>query len=68
MDAKTNCAGSGCPERTGCRRYEARVIAHYVVRGEVRIPVLAWASLDIERAAYGSCPARIPVHQHRRAA
>ena len=55
LTAKTCCAGQGCPERDGCRRFEWRIPDKVTIHG----PVCAWASLDIERQRNGECEARI---------
>lgn len=54
--ARLNCAGHGCDERVGCRRYEARVPS-----GRVESPSgyeaehYTWGSFDVERLLLGSC-------------
>lgn len=47
--ARSNCAGRGCAERDGCRRYRVR-IGDYA-----RSEAVYWISADIERVVYGSC-------------
>lgn len=44
---KLNCAGQGCPERDTCRRYVIRVATGQEMK---------WASFDIERMQYKTCP------------
>lgn len=56
-----NCAGQGCPERDGCKRYEHRQSSSFIADGEKKIPVFEWASYDVERALFDSCAARIAV-------
>ena len=58
--AKVNCAGRGCPEREGCRRYETRIATgKLVAKNGYEFKTYSWASFDVERAAMGDCAARI---------
>lgn len=54
--AKLNCAGQGCPERGGCRRYVLR-IPDRKERGQggLERPVFEWGSFDVERELTGRC-------------
>jgi hypothetical protein len=47
-DEKVNCAGQGCPERDGCRRFVLRL----PTGGHKQFD---WASFDIERMFFGDC-------------
>lgn len=60
---KLNCAGQGCPERDGCRRYEIRIAEGHLEVGGVRVQQFGWASFDLEREAFGGCFSRIRVHE-----
>jgi hypothetical protein len=58
--AKLNCAGRGCPDRGGCRRYEARIASGKAVAPNgYEYKTFEWASFDVERARYGDCPAYV---------
>lgn len=58
--AKLNCAGRGCPEREGCRRFETRIsVGKRVAANGYELKTYTWASFDVERARFGDCPARI---------
>jgi hypothetical protein len=48
---KLNCAGSGCEEREGCRRYRVRIGEDW------RRWTGRWGSFDVERGRYGTCEA-----------
>lgn len=56
---ETNCAGQGCPERDGCRRYEVRLRTEHEPDNGFR-----WASFDLERR--GRCIHRIAMEGARR--
>lgn len=62
--SKANCAGQGCPERDGCRRFQVRIVEP--ARGEWIYQVGQWISADIERLMDGKCPHF--VRWHRQAA
>jgi hypothetical protein len=66
--AKLNCAGQGCPERAGCRRYELRLAERYEEVHGYKIPRFDWASFDLERAASGSCENRVRMYEAKRGA
>jgi hypothetical protein len=58
--AKLNCAGVGCPERDGCRRYETRIaVGKRVAKNGFEYKTYTWASFDVERELMGDCPSRI---------
>lgn len=58
--AKLNCAGVGCPERDGCRRYETRIsVGKLVAKNGFEYKTYAWASFDVERELMGDCPSRV---------
>lgn len=61
LSAKLNCAGQGCPERQGCRRYEVGIVGHKEIVQGKEVAVLDWASFDIERQRFGDCPHRLQV-------
>lgn len=52
---KANCAGQGCVQRETCRRYKVAIPdgKRWVAGQEV--PIVNWASFDIEAAHFGSC-------------
>jgi hypothetical protein len=50
---KANCAGQGCPERRGCRRYQVRILGPSRAPWEHRYGL--WVSADLERQKLGSC-------------
>lgn len=50
---KLNCAGQECPDRDTCRRYVVRVATS---AGKDQPQVVEWASFDIERMNYKTCP------------
>lgn len=60
---RMNCAGQGCRDREGCRRY--RVMIH--ARGADREhPHGAWGSFDVEkRRMGGDCPAFVQYRGNR---
>lgn len=54
--ARLNCAGAGCDERDGCRRYEARVASgRNVSASGYEWKTYTWASFDVERRIKGTC-------------
>ena len=57
--SRHNCAGQGCPERDGCKRFEERRIARFARTPHGPEPVYEWASFDIERLKFGDCRVRI---------
>jgi hypothetical protein len=48
---RLNCAGVGCADREGCRRYRIRLPR----LGEVEHKIFDWASFDVERELKGDC-------------
>jgi len=63
IGVKTNCAGQGCPERDGCRRYEVRIPDRIEIVKSHHIPRMEWASFDLERRWTGECQHRIALHE-----
>ena len=60
--AKLNCAGAGCADRDGCRRYVDRIATgKQVAKNGYEFKTYAWASFDVERRVIGGreCPAFI---------
>jgi hypothetical protein len=57
--SKLNCAGQGCDERVGCRRYEVLVPSSKELdaSGKERL-MYSWGSFDIERKLFRACSAR----------
>lgn len=54
-----NCAGVGCPERSGCTRFEERQVDRWVEDGGgVKHPKSEWGSFDVERERFGNCAVR----------
>jgi hypothetical protein len=55
MDHRVNCAGQGCGERDGCRRFRLRLPRE----GQTAVPserlIFDWASFDLEKKS-GECP------------
>ena len=52
--SKANCAGQGCEDREGCRRFRVRIVGP---SGEWERQFGQWISADLERAEMpGSCP------------
>lgn len=55
---RVNCAGQGCPDRDGCRRYRLR-LPEVVAGPRPQVPIFAWASWDIERDRVGECESKV---------
>lgn len=64
LNAKANCAGQACAERDGCRRYRIRIADGYEYHGDLKLPRIVWASLDLERLLFGSCSAFVQWRPH----
>lgn len=58
---ETNCAGQGCPDSDGCRRFQMRM-ATKETRG-TESPAFEWASFDLERSTLGDCPNFVRFHE-----
>lgn len=59
---KANCAGQGCPDRDGCRRFQARI------GEEWHQSTGRWISADLEREVFGECASFVRWHGERKAA
>lgn len=57
--SKANCAGFGCEDRAGCRRYQVRI------GEEWRRGTGLWASFDVERLLMGECKSFVRWHGDR---
>lgn len=53
---RINCAGQGCEEREGCRRYRMRLPEQGQKAVQFERLRYQWASFDVERAVFGDCP------------
>lgn len=61
---RVNCAGQGCVERWGCRRYRIRLPEDGQRVSAERL-VYPWASFDLERLWFGSCQAFVKFRESR---
>lgn len=62
---RANCAGQGCEEREGCKRYRVRALAPRVEREDEKSAPWTWVSADVERGLLGSCALRVEFDARR---
>lgn len=67
---RMNCAGGGCSERVGCRRFDDPRMVLEVVKGAdgTKRPVHVWGSFDVERKRFGNCVVRVVTQERERRA